>query len=287
MKDLIVTTISKNYVWTDINNWISSLKETSYKGDVLVIAYNFDDNHSHLNKLRDMGVIVLTPNNTYRGETINDFVWHSGEVNTSNANKLIHNVRLFHLWQYFTETGSDKEYNRVIFTDGRDVYFQNNPSDWLDAKMEKDIIVPSEGITYEHEQWNRNNLLVNYGPYVYEYLLKERVACNVGTFACNASIVKDLCLILYFMSNNTGHADQPSFNILTNTLLKDKCQWVDYNDAWALQIGTIVNNLTDYVEIDNGIISTKSKELYCLVHQYDRIPDLKKFIDDKFTQTND
>lgn len=284
MKDLIVTTISKNYVWTDINNWISSLKQTSYNGDVLVIAYNFEDNHSYLEKLRTMNVIVLTPNNTYRGEIESNFVWHSGEVNPSNANKLIHNVRLFHLWQYFTETGIDKEYNRVIFTDGRDVYFQTNPSEWLDEEMKKDIIVPSEGITYEQEQWNRNNLLINYGPYVYEYVLKERVACNVGTFACNASIVKDLCLILYFMSNNTGHADQPSFNILTSTLLKDKCQWVDYNDSWALQIGTIVNKMNDYVIIDNDVIFTKkSKKPYCLVHQYDRIPDLKKFIDNKFT----
>lgn len=283
MKDLVVTTISKNYEWTDINNWIASLKKTSYDGDVLVIAYNFEENHSYLKKLSDMGVIVLTPNNTYRGEIINDFVWHSGEVNASNANKLIHNVRLFHLWQYFTETGSDTEYNRIIFTDGRDVYFQRSPSDWLNEEMKKDIIVPSEGIIYEQEPWNRDNLLINYGPYVYEYILKERVACNVGTFACKSSIAKDLCLILYFMSNNTGLADQPSFNILTSTLLKNQSQWVDYNHGWALQIGAIVNNLHDYVDYKNGILYPKDSEIpYAIVHQYDRIKSLKSQIDSQF-----
>lgn len=283
MKDLVVTTISENYEWIDINNWITSLKKTSYNGDVLVIAYNFEENNSYLKKLRDMDVIVLTPNNTYRGETINDFVWHSGEVNKSNANFLIHNVRLFHLWQYFTETNLDTEYNRIIFTDGRDVYFQNNPSDWLDKEMKMDIIVPSEGVTYENEQWNRNNLLINYGPYVYEYILKERVACNVGTFACKSSIAKDLCLILYLMSNNTGHADQPSFNILTSTLLKSQSQWVDYNDSWALQIGAILNNLSDYCDYRDGIFYPKNSEIpYVIVHQYDRIKDLKSQIDSKF-----
>ena len=288
MKDLVVTTISKNYVWTDINNWISSLKKTSYNGDVLVIAYNFEDGHEYIVNLKKLGVIVLTPNNSFRGEAINDFVWHSGEVNPSNANKLIHNVRLFHLWQYFQETGTDKEYNRVIFTDGRDVYFQSNPSEWLDSEMQKDIIVPSEGVTYEQEHWNRNNLISNYGPYLYEYLLKERVACNVGTFACKATVVKDLCLILYLMSNNTGHADQPSFNILTNTLLKDRCQWVDYNDSWALQIGSIINELDKHVEYKDDIIFPKNSSVpYVLVHQYDRVAPLKNHIDKKFNQSDE
>ena len=51
MKDLIVTTISKNYNWIDIKNWIISLKNTSYNGDVLVLAYNFPDEHEYIDKL--------------------------------------------------------------------------------------------------------------------------------------------------------------------------------------------------------------------------------------------
>jgi len=279
-KDLIVTTISENYNWVDIKNWIISLKNTSYKGDVLVLAYNFPDKHEYIDKLNQLGVQVLTPKNTYRAEYDNDFIWHSGQVTPSNANKLIHNVRLFHLWQYFTETQTDLDYNRVIFTDGRDVVFQTNPSDWLDEFMIKDILVPSEGILYKDESWNTNNALLNYGPYIYEYILKESEACNVGTFACSASICKDLCLTLYLMSNNIGHADQPSFNILTKTLLKDKCQWVNYNDLWALQIGTIVNDLDQHVKFENGIISSiKTNKPYCLVHQYDRVPEYKNYFD--------
>lgn len=82
------------------------------------------------------------------------------------------------------------------------------------------------------------------------------------------------------MSNNIGHADQPSFNILTKTLLKDKCQWVDYNDAWALQIGTIVNDLDNYVKFEDGVISSiKTNQPYCLVHQYDRVPQYKNYFD--------
>jgi hypothetical protein len=279
-KDLIVTTISQNYNWVDIKNWIKSLKNTSYTGDILILAYNFPEEHDYFTKLKELGVMILTPKNTYRAEHEEDFVWHSGQVNSLNAHKLIHNVRLFHLWQYFTETQTDLNYNRIIFTDGRDIVFQSNPSEWLDKHMVKDILVPSEGILYKNEPWNTNNALTNYGPYIYEYILKESEACNVGTFVCSASICKDLCLTLYLMSNNIGHADQPSFNILTKTLLKDKCQWVDYNDAWALQIGTIVNDLDNYVKFEDGVISSiKTNQPYCLVHQYDRVPQYKNYFD--------
>ena len=210
MKDLIVTTISKNYNWIDIKNWIISLKNTSYNGDVLVLAYNFPDEHEYIDKLNQLSVQVLTPKNTYRAEYDNDFVWHSGQATPSNANKLIHNVRLFHLWQYFTETQADLDYNRVIFTDGRDVIFQANPSEWLNEFMTKDILVPSEGVLFKDEPWGANNALSNYGPYVYEYILKDSYTCNVGTFACSAKLCKDLCLTLYLMSNNIGVADQTS-----------------------------------------------------------------------------
>jgi hypothetical protein len=82
------------------------------------------------------------------------------------------------------------------------------------------------------------------------------------------------------MSNNIGHADQPSFNILTNTLLKDRCQWVDYKDTWALQIGAIVNTLNEHTFIkDNVIYSKYTQEPYFLVHQYDRVPTLKAYYD--------
>lgn len=284
MKDIVVTTISGNYNWIDIRNWIVSLKSTNYSGDILALCYNFNDGHEYLKRLEEMNVIIVRPNNNYMGYAEDKFVWHSGETTKSNAHKLIHNVRLFHLWQYFSETGNDVKYNRVIFTDGRDVYFQSNPSEWLDKNMTHDILVPSEGVLYESEPWNKNSAISNYGKYVYDFILSDKQPSNVGTFACKSSICKDLCITMYLMANNTGVCDQTAFNVLSNTLLKDKCQWVDYNDAWALQIGTIVNNLIDYVEIDNGNISTKSKELYCLVHQYDRIPDLKKFIDSKYNE---
>jgi hypothetical protein len=282
-KDLVITTISDNYVWTDIKNWFYSLKNTGFDGDILIMGYNFNSpNHEFLTQLNNAGAQIILPKNNYRGGEENTFEWHSGRVTPENANKLIHNVRLFHVWQYFIETNAQDRYNRVIFTDGRDIVFQTNPTEWLNHHLKKDILVPSEYITYSNEPWNQNNALQNYGPYVYHYILKDKPACNVGSFACTAEICADFCLIMYLMSNNIGHADQPAFNILTSTLLKDRTQTVDYNDSWALQIGAIINNIHDVAKFENGIVTNRENgSTYCLVHQYDRVPEYKQYFDNK------
>ena len=280
-KDLVITTISDNYVWTDIKNWFYSLKRTGFDGDILMIGYNFPSkDHEFLIQLQNEGVNIILPSNDYRGQDTSFFEWHSGRVNPSNANTLIHNVRLFHIWQYFTETRASEIYNRVIFTDGRDIVFQTNPTEWLNINLTKDILVPSEYVMYKNEPWNQNNALMNYGPYIYYYLLQDKPACNVGSFACTAEICADFCLIIYLMANNIGHADQPAFNILTSTLLKDRTQTVDFNDSWALQIGAIINNIHEVALLKNGlIVSHKTNQPYCIVHQYDRVPEYKQHFD--------
>lgn len=279
MKDLVVTTISSNYEWSEIRNWICSLKDTGYSGDILVLAYNFVDT-THLYKLQEMGAIVITPTVDYRGNEETNWIWHSGQVNTDNAHKLIHNVRLFHLWLYL---GSCNEaYKHIIFTDSRDVYFQSNPSDWFSPGWGYEILVPSEGVLYHDQSWNANNMITNYGIYAMDHM-GGTIVRNVGTFACSGTIARDLLFTMYLMSKDTGHADQPSFNILAFGLLRDKCMTVSYQDSWAFQIGAIVETWSNYCEIKNDIIyPIRNKVPFVIVHQYDRIPELKQMIDKRY-----
>jgi hypothetical protein len=64
-------------------------------------------------------------------------------------------------------------------------------------------------------------------------------------------------------------------------LLKDRTQTVDFNDSWALQIGAIINNVHDVAAFDNGIVTNrKTSTPYCIVHQYDRVPEYKQHFDE-------
>ena len=85
------------------------------------------------------------------------------------------------------------------------------------------------------------------------------------------------------MSVGVGHCDQPSFNILTRGILQNDCKVVDFKDSWALQIGAKVNQLSDISYVKNEIVYCKNNdEPYCIVHQYDRVPELSDMINKKY-----
>ena len=284
-KDLIVTTISENYNWVDIKNWIMSLKNTSYDGDILVLAYNFSPNHEYIVKLKELGCIILTPNNTYRAEKENNFIWNSGHTTPANANKLIHNVRLFHIWQYFEETKNDALYDRIIFTDGRDIIFQANPSEWLNKFMTKDILVPSEGVLYKDEPWGNDNLMRCFGPHVYEEM-KDNSIYNAGSMAGDWKTFVDFSLNVYktIESIQNDVPDQAGVNFLLNLeTYKSITKFNDHDVNWACQLGTTANPhkinhfrpnlLSPEPVFDGHHIYTSKGEKYCLVHQYNKVPD--------------
>jgi hypothetical protein len=197
--------------------------------------------------------------------------------NKSNSHIAIHNVRFFHTWQYLVE--NQLEYNRVINTDIRDIVFQYNPSDWLDKNFTKNILGPCEEVLYKNQDWNINNSIRSFGPYIYEYILKENFVCNAGSFATKFESFKNIAIIDYLMSNNTGvNADQAGFNILLN-LFKNEVQIARMSDGWAFQAGG-VKNPKDYYEFKNNIVVNRENGVpYCILHQYDRIPEMVNVVE--------
>jgi len=281
MKDLIVSSISKNYTWNDIQLWITSLKKTDYSGDILFFCYNFDGSEELLGKLKEAGIEIVIPNNTYRGVECGTFVFDSGLCTKDNSHMVIHNVRFFHTWQYLQEC--QIEYNRVVNTDIRDIVFQLNPTSWLNENLKNKILAPCEEVLYKNQNWNIQNSIQSFGPYVYSYLLMEKFVCNAGSFVADFETYKTICLVNYLMSCNTGiNADQAGFNVLLNSVFKGMVQLTRMEDGWAFQAGG-VSDPQNYYEVENGIVVTKvSKRPYCLLHQYERIPELNKIITTKY-----
>ena len=154
-KDLIISSLSKNYLWSELKCWINSIKKTTYSGDILFFCYNFDGTEDTLQKLKDHNIEVVLPNNTYLGEGCDKFVFNSGHITKDNSHIAIHNVRFFHIWQYLNECNID--YDRIINTDIRDIVFQYNPSDWLDKNLKKNILAPCEEVLYKNQNWNITN----------------------------------------------------------------------------------------------------------------------------------
>ena len=208
----------------------------------------------------------------------------------------VHVARFLTLYNYLKDHWS--EYKYVTTTDVKDVYFQTDPVEWMDSLLDVKyhLVAGSESIHYKNEPWGNENLMETYGSYVYE-LFKENIIYNVGTIGGKAENVKDLMFNIFINAiNRPIHiVDQAVYNVLLQTEpYKSTTFFADQQDGWACQAGTTVDPkriegfrpfLTEAEPIfENGIVKTSLGEPFCIVHQYDRVPVWKKFIEDKYNQ---
>jgi hypothetical protein len=289
MKDLVIAGAG-GYSFSQVKNWINSLNKSGFSGDKILMSYGLK--FEVVNELTERGIKVIDVKLDNYNKPL-DLVTSTGKVTRENSHRLVHNLRFFHMWELLKKLQrSGVEYDRVITTDVRDVIFQYNPSDWLDDNQINDIIAPSESVMYRDESWNTDNFIKGFGPSIWEHLGRELLVCNVGTFAAKYDTFIDLCLMIYMIAAGHWVADQSGFNVLVNTTFKDKTQFVDADDAWAGQIGTLVENrakigehmLNGEPSMNDGIVVNSNGEKFCLVHQYERVPGWEDIITRKYNE---
>ena len=267
-KNLIIGGFT-NYGINQLKPWVVSAKEVAGDNDV-VLVYGIASGET-LEWLKDQGVKCYSMINT-PGVPIHVLRFLS-----------IYNY-LFHNW---------KQYKYVVTTDVKDVIFQSDPfSDLIGHKL----VIASEGLKYKDEPWGNENLYQAYGEYVYEEF-KNNEIFNVGTFGGQSEYVKDM--VFHIFTNGINRpipiVDQAVFNVLINTQpFKDV---VHKTNKWAAELGTIMdpskiehfrpNLLIVEPFFEDGLLKDYTDNVFSIVHQYDRVPELKKFVQEKFGQNDE
>lgn len=290
-KDLIIGGAS-NYTWDDLKYWVNSIKLSGFKGDVVLVATNLSK--ETIDKLTSEGIIL-----ELYGKLQED-----GSVQ-AHSNGAPHVERFFYIWNYLKNNVSKYEF--VISTDTRDVVFQDNPSAWLDENFTlgyEELIASSEGMKYEDEPWNNQNLYQAFGPYFHNYY-KSMMIYNVGVLAGFAEQMRDLFFMIFQMSINRPIpvVDQVVFNVLLKQEpYRQTTKFVCNQDAWAAQLGTTLEavksgagdlgmmikndptTMNKYLEnykdkqpslTEDGIVVNHNGQKFTIVHQYDRTHEWK------------
>jgi hypothetical protein len=212
----------------------------------------------------------------------------------------IHVLRFLSIYDYLHKNW--QKYDYVITTDVKDVYFQTNPFLIFKNPYYQDnslkLVIASEGLTYKNEPWGNENLYQTYGQYVYEEF-KNNEIFNVGTFGGHSEYVKDMVFNIFTNATNRPIpiCDQAVFNVLINTVpYKDI---VFYTHDWACELGTVMDpskiekfrpNLLFSEPIwQDGLVKIPplAGRIFPIVHQYDRVPEIKKFVEKKFGQVDE
>jgi len=276
MKDLIIGA-STNYNWDKLKYWINSINQSGFEGDKVLILMNCDKDT--VIKVSEAGFKIIGFQ-----QDKNQNLFHETKMP-------IHVERFWHIYNYLREN----EYRYVITTDVKDVIFQQNPIDWLEANLiSHNLVFSSESMLYKDEPWGNNNLLETYGHAIHD-IYKENEIYNVGVVAGTGSAVRDLAVNIFTSAINRPIpiCDQSTFNFMISmSPYKETSKYVRSEDGWACQLGTTADSnkiaefkpfLLEPTPILTGDNMTTSTGLpYYIVHQYDRNPVLRQVIEAKY-----
>ena len=266
-KNLIIGGFT-NYGINQLKPWVISAKEVAGDNDVVLVYGNATD--ETLDWLVEQNVVIVPM--------------------LQAQNIPIHVLRFLSIYEYLDKHWQFYDY--VVTTDVKDVYFQADPFKFL---VDRKLVIASEGLKYKDEPWGNENLFQAYGPYVYEKF-KDNEIFNVGTFGGKSEYVKDM--VFHIFTNGINRpipiCDQAVFNVLINTQpFKDIAT---KTIQWAAELGTIMdpskieqfkpNLLCDEPIWEDGKLKYSDGLVFPIVHQYDRVPVLKKFVQEKYGQND-
>jgi len=275
-KDLIIGGCT-NYGINQLKPWILSVNETMPDADKVMCVGNASPETR--NWLSEQGFDI---------------------VNMPNMNVPIHVLRFLSIYDYLRKNW--EKYRYVVTTDVKDVFFQSSPFKWMEDNFingTDELVAGSEGMRYCDEPWGNDNLMQAYGPYVHQQF-KDNTIYNVGVLGGTSEYMKDLVFNIFTNAINRPIpiVDQAVFNVLINTQpYKSKIFLAQNKHAWACQAGTMVDPskieafrpflLEGEPVFEEGVVKTFEHKEYCIVHQYDRVPEWKKFVQQKYEQEDE
>jgi hypothetical protein len=181
----------------------------------------------------------------------------------------------------------------IIWTDVKDVIFQKDPTQWLEKNMKGEILAFSECVTFKDDDWAVVNAGTSF-PMEWEWL-QNKVSYCAGTIVGKGYALKDLFIEIYRWSLTTSNpgqlSDQAAFNVLINlNHFKENIQFVKQEEGFVTQLGTVLikkehfgDKLLEPTPIywEDKFFNQNGDE-FTIVHQYDRHPQIKELIYQKY-----
>jgi len=282
-RDLVITSAS-GYTFDQIRYWLNSLDSSGFTGERVIVVGNAT--HQLVTRLEARGCRVVS-RDTLLGV-------HDDTERSPFVDEQMSVDRYFLFWKFLTSRSRD-EIRYVIGVDIRDAVFQLDPTAWLTEHLgDKQLVVASEGLTYEDQPWNRQSMTDAFGTQVFDYM-RGRLVWNCGTIAGDLSLFRDMALNLYLgcAARNVSYADQASLNILLSLSPYRQLTLFDNGDlGWACQTVTMAAGARGpklsykfrgaEPLFDGDVVYTRAGKPFCIVHQYDRIPHWKTCLEKKF-----
>jgi hypothetical protein len=289
-KDNLVMTLAHRYDWEKLRVFVNSLNQSGFQGELVVFGSSLSSDT--IQKLREHGatvievrlplfrlrnIFLLTGWKHWR--FLLNYLERRPELKTA-LTKAIFNimcVRFVYFHEYLKNRSN--QYQKVLVADCRDVCFQSDPFE----KINHDEVVSFlEGTTIGESSYNKLWLTESFGERICQDLLNHEAICagvTLGGAACMLEYLHqmvDTCCKVIHMQPVAG-ADQGIHNGLLHRHAFKKSTLYKLDNPICLTLGCGVEPRTQ-----NGTVVDSSGTTVSMLHQYDRNPDLKQLIENKF-----
>ena len=282
MDDLVISAISI-YDFEKIKHWVNSLERTGYNGRKAMIVFNVLDDT--IKKLQEHGFEIFLVANQRNKD-------NDGFHFMDNFGYQVPTLRHYFYWKFLKDL---KDIRYVISTDV-DIVFQSNPSEWLTKNMnDKKLNYGGEGLKYKDEPWGYDNIGQCFGPDIRNHLSDTQIY-NAGSMAGEFKTFVDYSLTLALMIEGIKNPvpDQAAVNVLLSTKpYKSITNFNGGDSNWACQCGTMAdpskmdqfrpNLMCKEPVFEDGYVYNTVGEKYVMVHQYNRVPEWKKILEEKYS----
>ena len=263
---IILGCITK-YKPDDIRPFVESIEQTGYKGKKIMMVYEVPQ------------------------ETIDYLKSKGWDLYQNELQQHIILQRFRDIYKLLEQFPNED----VVWCDVKDVIFQKDPTDWIELNMDEQLLAFSECITMKDDPWACVNSGTSF-PLEWEWL-QNKVSYCAGTIVGDSDYLRDLFINIYRWSMTTANSeqlsDQAAYNVLINLYpFMDCVQKVKQEEGFVTQLGTVLVKKDEFKDVlleptpivsSDYIVSNQKGEPFCLVHQYDRIPDFKEFIYKKYS----
>ena len=263
-KNLIIGAIIK-YSWDVIKNFFISLNNTNIENcDIVMFVGNFSE--QTIEKIKSYNVTIY--------DIPKEFI---------ESKHRIHNYR-FKLYEDFLIKNKGK-YNMVFTADVRDTIFQKDIFQFYNNYHK-----PFLGVFLE-EWYIKKDKINKYWAKLLcdvEKIQNNKIIC-VGTLIATVDKFIELCNVIWKMiiekNDFENYLDQGALNcIIYDKKLFSDCLRAQGNLGPLMTIGL---SAKQYIVLDNNDnILNYVGEIPAVVHQYDRMPDIKRKINKKLERSN-
>jgi hypothetical protein len=268
-KDLILG-VAANYRWPILKNFVCSLRQTDYKGDVILFV-DADIDQNTRDRLDQCGIqsIGIYPTSPYL----------KGLPDSSTLEQLPPSVYRILIFYNFLKENVDK-YDQVFLTDVRDVVFQKDP--FAFESQNKLCFFMESPVPLKYSDWNALWMIATFGVRTLHELGDNQVS-NVGTvigpvprmIPYLASMIRHLMIVQVHMMFGI---EQAAHNyVIVKKEVEDYLLFYTEDGPVATLAG-----YTEVAQDEKGQVVNLKNDIANVVHQYDRHPSLKSSFDLKY-----